>query len=63
MVSKSVILAVAFACITSIFSGSCFAQQRAKRDELIGTWKFVSTTGERKDGTKFDLFGPNHPVT
>jgi hypothetical protein len=31
---------------------------RTKKEELIGTWKFVSTTGERKDGTKYDLFGP-----
>ncbi len=36
-----------------------FAQQRSKKEELIGTWKFTATTGERKDGTKFDLFGPN----
>ncbi len=29
------------------------------RDKLIGTWTFIATTGQRKDGTKFDLFGPN----
>ncbi len=35
------------------------AQPRSKKEDLVGTWKFVSTAGERKDGTKFDLFGPN----
>ncbi len=29
------------------------------KDRLIGTWNFTATTGQRKDGTKFDLFGPN----
>jgi hypothetical protein len=29
------------------------------RDELIGTWTFTATSGQRKDGTKFDLFGSN----
>ncbi len=55
-----IVIGVALASITSVSSGNGFAQQNTKKEELIGTWKFVSTTGERKDGTKFDLFGP-HP--
>lgn len=40
-------------------STRAFQGQRTEKEELIGTWEFVSTTGERMDGTKFELFGPN----
>ncbi len=33
--------------------------ERSLREQLIGTWEFTATSGQRQDGTKFDLFGPN----
>ena len=36
------------------------AQQDPLKQRLLGTWTFTSTTGQRPDGTRFDVFGP-HP--
>jgi hypothetical protein len=35
-----------------------WAQTPPLREQIIGTWGFVVTSGTRKDGTKFDIFGP-----
>jgi len=29
------------------------------KDQLVGTWTFVSAVGQRDDGTKADVFGAN----
>ncbi len=36
-----------------------YGQQQLLKQELIGTWSFVVTAAQRKDGTKADVFGPN----
>jgi Lipocalin-like domain len=39
--------------------GSAFSQQKSLKDQLVGTWIFVSSTNTRPDGTKFDPWGVN----
>ena len=43
-------LAVAFA-IFSVFPNSSVAQAPSLRDQLVGTWIYLSSTGKREDGT------------
>jgi hypothetical protein len=40
-------------------SGDAFAQEKSLKEQLVGTWKFVSAVDTRPDGTKFDPFGGN----
>ena len=39
--------------------GSTLAQQKSLREQLVGTWTFVSAVEVQKDGTKEDRWGPN----
>lgn len=36
-----------------------WAQQKALKDEIVGTWKYVSVDLVRPDGTRTPLYGPN----
>src|SRR5215212_5095668 len=40
-------------------SGSVVAQQKSLKDQLVGSWTFVSAIDTRPDGTKNDRWGPN----
>ena len=35
------------------------AQQKSLKEQIIGTWTFVSSTNTRADGSKFDAWGAN----
>src|ERR1044071_1485483 len=35
------------------------AQQKSLKDQLVGTWTFVSALDVHRDGTKTDRWGPN----
>src|SRR3989441_9653780 len=35
------------------------AQQRSLKEQLVGTWTFVTASNVEKDGTKVDRWGPN----
>ena len=35
------------------------AQQKSLKEQLIGTWKFVSSHNVRSDGSRVDNYGPN----
>lgn len=35
------------------------SQQRSLKDQLVGSWSYVSAVNTRADGTKVDTFGPN----
>lgn len=49
-----------FICLSLAFLlADGLAQQGSMKDQLVGTWRFTATTGQRPDGTKFDVFGPN----
>ena len=39
--------------------GNAVAQQAMLKQQLVGTWMFVSTVDTNKDGTKTDRWGPN----
>jgi hypothetical protein len=36
----------------ALFPGSAVGQQKALKDQLVGTWTYVSSTSTRADGTK-----------
>ena len=40
-------------------SGDAGAQQKSLKEQLVGTWKFVSSHNVRNDGSRVDLYGPN----
>ena len=35
------------------------AQQKSLKEQLVGTWKFVSSHSVRSDGSRVDNYGPN----
>ena len=39
--------------------GDAAAQQKSLKEQLVGTWKFVSSHNVRNDGSRVDLYGPN----
>lgn len=40
-------------------AGSAVSQQKSLKEQLVGTWTFVSSVDTNKDGTKSDRWGPN----
>jgi Lipocalin-like domain len=43
----------------ALLPGGAVAQQKPLKEQLVGTWLFVSSTDTQKDGTKLDRWGPN----
>jgi hypothetical protein len=43
----------------ALATNSSIAQQKSLKDQLVGTWTFVSAIDVHKDGTKTDRWGPN----
>ena len=43
----------------AVSAGSAVSQQRSLKEQLVGSWSFVSAVNIRADGTKVDTFGPN----
>jgi hypothetical protein len=41
----------------AVLPGSAVAQQKSLREQVIGTWTFVSSTNTKADGSKFDAWG------
>jgi Lipocalin-like domain len=54
---------LSIAAITALglvfLTGSALAQQTSLKEQLIGTWTFVSAVETSKDGAKSDRWGPN----
>ena len=42
-----------------LFAGDALAQQKSLKEQLVGTWKLVSSHNVRNDGSKIDVYGPN----
>ncbi len=42
-----------------LLPGSAVSQQKSLKDQLVGTWRNVSTIVTRQDGTKVEPFGSN----
>jgi hypothetical protein len=40
-------------------AGDTVAQQKSLKEQLVGTWKLVSSHNVRSDGSKLDASGPN----
>jgi hypothetical protein len=38
----------------AILPGNALAQTKSLKDQLVGTWTFVSSVNTRADGSKFD---------
>ena len=45
-------------CVT-LLSGDVSAQQKITKDQLVGTWAYVSVVVQHADGTRIETFGPN----
>src|SRR5215813_14338908 len=43
----------------AVSAGSAVSQQRSLKDQLVGSWSFVSAVNIRAEGTKVDTFGRN----
>ena len=43
----------------ALLPGSALSQQKSLKEQLVGTWTFVSSADVRKDGAKVDRWGPN----
>jgi hypothetical protein len=43
----------------ALLPGASGAQQKSIKGQLVGTWTLVSVSVERKDGSKFDPWGPH----
>ncbi len=57
-IAKSIAAAVAYVALTTV-SQSAIAQQNTLKQQLIGTWQYVSVDIVRPDGTRTPLYGPN----
>src|SRR5262249_55453423 len=55
VLSVSAVMALAAAVMPS----SVAAQEKSLKDQLVGTWIFVSAQDVKPDGTKVDPWGPN----
>jgi Lipocalin-like domain len=55
VLTKSVLILLAAALLPS----SVVAQQKSIKDQLVGTWIFVSAQDVKPDGSKVDPWGPN----
>ena len=43
----------------ALLAGDAVAQQKTLKEQLVGTWTFVSAVDVQKDGSKTDRWGPN----
>jgi len=43
----------------AVMPSSVVAQEKPLKDQLVGTWIFVSAQDVKPDGTKIDPWGPN----
>ena len=41
-----------------LLPGSAFSQQKSLKEQLVGTWTFVSALDVHPDGSKTDRWGP-----
>jgi hypothetical protein len=50
---------VALLCLLSMPSGNAIGQAKITKDQLVGTWIYVSVFVQRADGSKVENWGPN----
>jgi Lipocalin-like domain len=43
----------------AVLPGSAVGQQKSLKEQIVGTWTFVSSVNTRPDGSKFDAWGAN----
>jgi Lipocalin-like domain len=55
ILSLSAITALGFAMLP----GNAVAQTKSIKEQLVGTWIFVSSTNTKLDGSKYDPWGAN----
>jgi hypothetical protein len=55
VLSLSAIIALGLALLPT----SAVSQQKSLKEQLVGTWTFVSAIDVHKDGTRTDRWGPN----
>ncbi len=52
--------AIALSFLGLVFlAGDAAGQQKTLKEQLVGTWTYVSVDVVRSDGSRFPLFGPN----
>ena len=52
-------ISIVLLCSGLLSSGDAAAQQKTLRDQILGTWSFVSTVNTRPDGSKYNPWGEN----
>jgi hypothetical protein len=52
-------LSVIVALGVALLPGNAVSQQKSLKEQIIGTWAFVSALDVKQDGTKSDRWGPN----
>jgi hypothetical protein len=52
-------LSVMMALGLALLPGNAVSQQKSLKDQLVGTWTFVSAIDTHKDGSKTDRWSPN----
>ena len=55
--SFTLVVASALLLVTGLFAGDGFAQEKKLKDQLVGTWEFVGSTGKNADGSP--IWGAN----
>jgi hypothetical protein len=56
----AILFAAALACVAVLpVAGRAVAEPRSLKDQIVGTWIFVSSVSTRKDGTTYDRWGSN----
>ena len=43
----------------ALLPGNAVSQQKSLKEQLVGTWTFVTSADAQKDGAKVDRWGPN----
>ena len=57
--NRRTILGAALGGLIAVTCGQAIGQTKVTKDQLVGTWAYVSVTVERADGTKVEPWGPN----
>lgn len=60
MTLRSIISApLAFILFAGLVAAPASGQQKSLKDQIVGTWKYVSVDNIKPDGSRVPLFGPN----
>jgi|HubBroStandDraft_6_1064221.scaffolds.fasta_scaffold220693_2 hypothetical protein len=59
MTSRTIFIIATTMLGLALLPANAVAQQRTLKEQITGTWTFVSSTNTRPDGSKYDAWGAN----